>query len=112
MPATAREHDQRFTLEPEAARRLGYREVDAIVDRTVQLPQLPVGGTASRSEMEARLREPLPEHGSDPDAVLDPVLRVHGRTALRLCTINPRTTREDVDRTIDRLAELAQGAQA
>ena len=27
------------------------------------------------------------------------------RTALRLCTINPRTTREDVERTIDRLAD-------
>jgi glutamate/tyrosine decarboxylase-like PLP-dependent enzyme len=38
--------------------------------------------------------------------------RISGITALRLCTINPRTTREDVDRTIDRLAELAQGAQA
>ena len=36
--------------------------------------------------------------------------RVHGVTALRLCTINPRTTRADVDRTIDRLAALAQGA--
>jgi aromatic-L-amino-acid decarboxylase len=35
---------------------------------------------------------------------------VHGATALRLCTINPRTTRADVDRTIDRLAALAQGA--
>ena len=30
--------------------------------------------------------------------------RVRGATALRLCTINPRTTREDVERTIDRLA--------
>ena len=38
--------------------------------------------------------------------------RVHRATALRLCTINPRTTREDVDRTIDRLAALTQGAHA
>jgi aromatic-L-amino-acid/L-tryptophan decarboxylase len=36
--------------------------------------------------------------------------RVHGATALRLCTINPRTTRADVDRTIDRLAALASGS--
>ena len=31
---------------------------------------------------------------------------VRGATALRLCTINPRTTREDVERTIERLAVL------
>jgi aromatic-L-amino-acid decarboxylase len=36
--------------------------------------------------------------------------RIHGITVLRLCTINPRTTRADVDRTIDRLAALAQRA--
>jgi aromatic-L-amino-acid decarboxylase len=34
--------------------------------------------------------------------------RVNGATALRLCTINPRTTRADVDLTIDRLAALAR----
>ena len=38
--------------------------------------------------------------------------RVHGATALRLCTINPRTTRADVDRTIDRLTALTPGAHA
>jgi hypothetical protein len=32
---------------------------------------------------------------------------LRGRTLLRLCTINPRTTDEDIDRTVDRLAELA-----
>jgi glutamate/tyrosine decarboxylase-like PLP-dependent enzyme len=73
MPTTAREHH--LTLTPEAARRLGYRTVDALVDRMAQLPDLPVGEPASRSDMEARLREPLPEHGSHPDTVLDTVLR-------------------------------------
>jgi aromatic-L-amino-acid decarboxylase len=34
--------------------------------------------------------------------------RVDGSTALRLCTINPRTTREDIDRTIERLADLSE----
>jgi glutamate/tyrosine decarboxylase-like PLP-dependent enzyme len=29
-----------------------------------------------------------------------------GRVALRLCTINPRTTEEDVERTIERMAEV------
>ena len=36
--------------------------------------------------------------------------RVAGRTVLRLCTVNPRTTRADVERTLARLLELAQGA--
>jgi glutamate/tyrosine decarboxylase-like PLP-dependent enzyme len=33
--------------------------------------------------------------------------RVAGRTALRLCTINPRTTCDDVERTLDLVAALA-----
>jgi aromatic-L-amino-acid decarboxylase len=32
---------------------------------------------------------------------------VGGRTALRLCTVNPRTTREDVEATLARVEELA-----
>ncbi len=32
---------------------------------------------------------------------------LHGRTVLRLCTINPRTTDEDMRATIERLEELA-----
>jgi glutamate/tyrosine decarboxylase-like PLP-dependent enzyme len=38
--------------------------------------------------------------------------RVNGATALRLCTTNPRATRADVDHTLDRLAALAEGADA
>jgi aromatic-L-amino-acid/L-tryptophan decarboxylase len=34
---------------------------------------------------------------------------VFGETVLRLCTINPRTTREDIEQTLDRLAALAAG---
>ncbi|HET7307162.1 MAG TPA: aminotransferase class I/II-fold pyridoxal phosphate-dependent enzyme [Gammaproteobacteria bacterium] len=34
--------------------------------------------------------------------------RLNGRTALRLCTINPRTTRDDIVGTIDRLDQLAR----
>jgi hypothetical protein len=29
-----------------------------------------------------------------------------GRVVLRLCTINPRTTDEDIERTLDRMAEV------
>ena len=32
-----------------------------------------------------------------------------GRTVLRLCTVNPRTTREDVEATLARVEELAGG---
>lgn len=40
-------------------------------------------------------------------AVSPTVLR--GRTVFRLCTINPRTTTDDLDQTIDRLAEALEG---
>ena len=33
---------------------------------------------------------------------------VGGRVALRLCTINPRTTFEDIERTIERMEQLAE----
>ncbi len=33
---------------------------------------------------------------------------LNGRTALRLCTINPRTTQEDVEQTLDWLDALAE----
>jgi len=33
--------------------------------------------------------------------------RLRGRTVLRLCTINPRTTEADLEATLRRLAELA-----
>jgi len=64
-----------LTLPPDELRRLGYRAVDAIADRLAALPDAPVGEPATRAEMEARLREPLPEHGRDPHDVLELALR-------------------------------------
>ena len=32
---------------------------------------------------------------------------VGGRVALRMCTINPRTTFEDVERTIERMEQVS-----
>jgi len=32
---------------------------------------------------------------------------LRGKTVLRLCTINPRTTEEDIDETAARLTEIA-----
>jgi aromatic-L-amino-acid decarboxylase len=34
-----------------------------------------------------------------------------GRTTLRLCTVNPRTTREDVEATLARIETLAAGVK-
>jgi hypothetical protein len=34
-------------------------------------------------------------------------ITLKGVTALRLCTINPRTTKDDIIQTIDRLEEFA-----
>jgi aromatic-L-amino-acid/L-tryptophan decarboxylase len=74
MPATARPTDHRLTLDPEVARRLGHRVVDALVERLVELPELRVAEPVGREEIEARLREPLPEHGCDPEPLLETVL--------------------------------------
>ena len=38
--------------------------------------------------------------------------RLRGRTALRLCTINPRTTDEDIRATIEQMAAIGQGLTA
>jgi glutamate/tyrosine decarboxylase-like PLP-dependent enzyme len=37
--------------------------------------------------------------------------RIHGRFALRLCILNHRTRREDVDAVLDRILELARGEE-
>jgi glutamate/tyrosine decarboxylase-like PLP-dependent enzyme len=76
--------DHRLTLDPEVTRQLGYRAVDAFVERLERLPELPVGEPAGREEMELRLREPLPAHGCDPELVLDTVLRDVLSCGLRL----------------------------
>ncbi len=44
--------------------------MDALADRYGRLPEEPVATGATRSEMEALLREPPPEEGADPDEVL------------------------------------------
>jgi len=72
-------------LSPEEMRRLGYRVVDLIVDHFARERERGVGRSPDREEMESRLREPLPEEGSDPETVLDRVEE----------DILPNTTRVD-----------------
>ena len=74
-PGTAAPPHDPLSLEAEAVRRLGYAAVDAIAARLETLEAGAVAAPAGREAMEARLREPLPEAGCDPHAVLDQALR-------------------------------------
>jgi glutamate/tyrosine decarboxylase-like PLP-dependent enzyme len=50
---------------PETLRSLGMQTLDWLLHHWSTLPDQPIGRPASRAEMEARLREPPPENGSD-----------------------------------------------
>lgn len=50
---------------------MGYRVIDTLVDRFEKLGGLPPAVTGSREALEELFREPLPEQGSDPAAVVD-----------------------------------------
>lgn len=52
-------------------RSLGYRMVDRVVRRWESLRDLPAGGMAGRTEMENRLREPLPREGTPVEDLLE-----------------------------------------
>ncbi|HEX8983969.1 MAG TPA: hypothetical protein VF767_01005, partial [Bryobacteraceae bacterium] len=57
-------------------------------------------------QLEAVNRRLIDDMLTDSFAVLSSTV-LHGRTTLRLCTINPRTTDEDAIATIARLESLA-----
>ena len=59
MPST-------LELTPEKMRALGYLVVDTIVEHFEKLREQPAGHRGSRQALEAALREPLPEQGTDP----------------------------------------------
>ncbi len=63
----------RLRLSREEMRTLGYRVVDLLVDHFAEGEEESLGGSPSREELEARLREDLPEEGTPPEAVLDRV---------------------------------------
>ncbi len=59
-------------LSPEVMREMGYRAVDALVDRWAELPNEPAWRGGSRAEMDTRLGPiaPPPAGPSDPESVL------------------------------------------
>ena len=67
--------DAGLTLPAERMRELGYRVVDLIVDHLERIREEPAVRRGTRAELEAALREPIPEHGTDPEAVLERVTR-------------------------------------
>ncbi len=56
-------------LSPDEMRRLGYRAIDEIVAHFEQLHDKPAIGVGTRAELEARLREPVPETPTDVEAL-------------------------------------------
>lgn len=56
-------------------RELGYRVVDLVVEHLTQIRDEPAARRGSRAVLEAALREPIPEHPSDPHDVIDRVMR-------------------------------------
>ena len=63
----------RLDLSPDEMRTLGYRVVDLLVDHFADGKDETLGAAPSREELEACLREGLPEEGNPPGAVLDQV---------------------------------------
>jgi glutamate/tyrosine decarboxylase-like PLP-dependent enzyme len=64
-----------LTLSSDDMRALGYRVIDMLVEHFETLPEKPVTRKADRASMEARLREDLPEGGTDPLLLLDQVTK-------------------------------------
>lgn len=75
-PAAALRPKSAAALELPAAemRALGYQAIDAIVDHIAGLRQLPAVRGATRSQMEALLREDMPREGADPARMLQRLL--------------------------------------
>ncbi|MFC7231667.1 hypothetical protein ACFQMM_10020 [Saliphagus sp. GCM10025308] len=60
-------------LDPDEFRAIGYRTVDLIADYYERIDDRPVYVQADPEEVVAAFDEPLPEHGEDPERILDAV---------------------------------------
>lgn len=68
-------NESRLELTGEEMRSLGYRIVDQIVEHLENLASKPVMRVSPRFELEAELREPLPEQPTPVDSLLDQLRR-------------------------------------
>lgn len=64
-----------LSLSKDEMRKLGYKAVDMLVDHLSSLPEKKVSNKRSRKELEALLAEPVPLQGSDPEALMDRVMK-------------------------------------
>lgn len=64
-----------LSLSRDEMRALGHRVVDMLVEHFQDLPEKPVTRKADRATMEAKLRQALPDHGTDALEVLDQLER-------------------------------------
>jgi len=69
-------NEPKLELTSEEMRSLGYRIVDQIVEYFETLANQPVTHVSPRVELEAELREPLPEEATPVDTLLDQLQRV------------------------------------
>ena len=67
--------NSKLQLSRDEMRQLGYHVVDRIVEHFETLAEKPVMRVSPRAELEARLREPLPEQPADVQALLDQLQR-------------------------------------
>src|SRR5262245_36834482 len=67
--------NRELKLSPEEMRQIGYRVIDQIVEHIEKLSDKPVMRVSPRVELEARLREPLPEDPTPVDSLLEQLQR-------------------------------------
>ncbi len=67
--------NNKLQLSPEAMRELGHRVIDQLTEHFRQLPDKRVTQIGARAELEASLREPLPESGTAAETVLEQLQR-------------------------------------
>ena len=65
------ESEDYLQLSKEQMKKLGYQAVDIIVKHFEELRNKPVTRKASRLDMEKTFREPIPEHGTNPEHILE-----------------------------------------
>jgi aromatic-L-amino-acid decarboxylase len=70
---TERNPCELLNLDREQMRSFGYRVIDTLVDHFEELPKKSIGRKGGRDALERQLREPLPQKGGDPEAILDVV---------------------------------------